>query len=103
MATATSSSAAADGKYSDTPLASIDIASLAPSRFLHDNLPYRDSSGRVNLNLLRHSKSLLTEATPPTVVESLERWLRHAERWHAQRSHGCVRPRRLDNLAPSKH
>ena len=79
---------ASDAKYSDAPLATIDIGSLPPSRLLLEEprLPYRDLAGRVNVHLLRLSAGLLTPSTPASVSSKLHKWLRHAERWEASRA-----------------
>lgn len=83
------------GKFSNAPLATIDVASLKASRFLHAEedgtpvLPYRDDTGAVNINLCRASASDLREARlccPAATEETLNKWLKHAEHWAASDS-----------------
>ena len=89
---------------SNAPLATIDISSLKPSRFLMDTrnhalagspaeLPYRDHEGRINLHLCALSEKELSLATstpgeavwrldiPQGVQDTLRAWTRHARAW----------------------
>ena len=76
---------------SNAPLATIDIATLKPSRFLleHAVLPYRDHEGRINLHLCTESEKELTVPSvassradiPQGVQDTLKAWARHARAW----------------------
>ena len=72
---------------SNAPLATIDIATLKPSRFLMEGafLPYRDHEGRINLHLCEASEKELTASSradiPVVVQDTLKAWVRHARAW----------------------
>ena len=67
-------------------MATIDIATLKPSRFLMEGaLPYRDHEGRINLHLCEASEKELTASSradiPVVVQDTLKAWVRHARAW----------------------
>ena len=76
---------------SNAPLATIDIATLKPSRFLQEHavLPYRDHEGRINLHLCTESENALTirgvsssrADIPQCVQDTLKAWTKHAQAW----------------------
>ena len=80
-------------KFSNAPLATIDIPALKPSRFIleHANppvLPYRDHEGRINLHLCTYSEKELarmlathTQHVPKDKQDELKRWTKHARSW----------------------
>jgi predicted DNA-binding WGR domain protein len=74
-------------KFSNQPLATIDVPELKASRFLLEEnreLPYRDAVGLVNVHLCRQSAEQVRKgavAPPAEVGVKLEKWLKHAEHW----------------------
>ena len=74
-------------KFSNTPLCTIDVLALKPSRFLLPDeleLPYRDAAGLVNVELLRRSTEQVsagTVACSDGVRSTLSKWTKHAEAW----------------------
>ena len=79
-------------KFSNTPLCTIDVLALKPSRFLLPEelqLPYRDEAGLVNVELLRRSMEQVSSGTvacPDSVKSTLAKWTKHAEAWLASTS-----------------
>ena len=72
-------------KFSNTPLCTIDVLALKPSRFLLPDelqLPYRDEAGLVNVELLRRSTEQVSSGTvacSDSVRSTLSKWTKHAE------------------------
>lgn len=77
-------------RYSAAPLCTIDTSALADSRFIlpaRGRLPYRDASGRVNINLCQHSLREHDETLGDDESAKLKllAWERHAQRAIASR------------------
>ena len=69
--------------FANSPLCTVDVMSLKPSRFLLEaerRLPYRDENGKVHLALCRRSAGEL-DGVPDEVAAKLRKWVSHAERW----------------------
>jgi len=72
-------------RYSNDPASTVDLTALTPSRFILQReraLPYRDSEGRVNLELVRLSlaQARSKDEIDDDVVKRLEKWERHAQK-----------------------
>ena len=79
--------------FTDSPLSTIDIGALKPSRFLDEKsraLPYRDAEGRIHLLLLRQGAEKLKAGSVKASEEAstkLTKWLQHAEAWRKKATH----------------
>ena len=74
-------------KFSNIPIATIDVDKLKDSRFLLPDsrqLPYRDEAGLVNVDLCRRSMEALPGVQcSEQVTATLTKWAKHAEAWLA--------------------
>ena len=69
--------------FANSPLCTVDVMSLKPSRFLLEaerRLPYRDENGKVHVALCKRSAGEL-DGVPDEVAAKLRKWVSHAERW----------------------
>jgi len=74
-------------KFSSLPEKCIRLAALPATRFIDSDarqLPYRDDSGAININLLRSSIAAIREDSVAWKLghaDKLDKWLKHAVRW----------------------